>query len=769
MESACYWLNTFRSSEAPDLEFGRMLVEQGVISEQQFCTLIDIVTFAPSFSNLNPFIDQRGEIVGKWSKSVDEATDMDESSSDGTSSVIGCRYANYTIRGTIGRGGLGRVLEGYDRTLSRGVAIKELLIKKHKNNDPNKNDKPTMEVESSTDTRRREMLRFLNEVHITGQLQHPGIVPVYRLSVNRNGKLFYSMKYVRGRSMGSIFDTNNSNQDPAKVFQQRMHQLGRLIEVCNAVAYAHAQGIVHRDIKPDNIVIGDHGEAVILDWGLAKQYSDDDMQVSIETNIEELLRRERRNGSDDVIKSEIPNLSLDGEIIGTPAYIAPEVLSPILGGVSPRIDVYALGTILYQIITGRFPYDYDNVDHLLQQKANMHDPIDPIKLNPNCPPELAAICRRAIECDPIKRYPDAGALAEELQAFQEGRLVSSYQYAPFEWVKFKILRHKRASAIILAFMLLSVAATMFSVHYGMEARVANMNATQLEKDVNLAIMTSNKLSQTTRQALGEMPKLQSECLNRSMQINESLRTFFKHVETDMVSASRDLTEIDAWTSTSLTAVLGKIVTNNVDLTDVAAIDSTGHVVSVYPTSFSYLLGQNYAERHHVQRVFNEKRTILSEMYNSQEGKPALSLCHPVFRDGKLHGMLNGFFFADTALNRLTRAGLMGSTAARFRVRLVQSDGKMLYDSSNPSNIGQKVITSQLEKLYPNKTQFFRNALTTEIGVHEYVVDGAINSERFLEHEIGAWNTFRFAQAEWKIILSVRFREGLGVIPISTTD
>jgi len=317
----------------------------------------------------------------------------------------------YEILGEIGRGGIGRVLRAMDAHIGREVAIKELL--------------PQFTTSGSRDpvTRKSQTeLRFLTEARITGTLEHPGVVPVYELGQRADGTLYYVMKLVRGQT---LLDALRGRD-----LQGRLALLPRFIDVCNAIAFAHSHGVIHRDLKPENIMLGQFGETLVLDWGLAKIKDQKDLRGSEMAGFIARLR-ERDTGS-----------TAMGVPMGTPQYMPPEQALGDVDNIDERSDVYTLGAILYEILTGRPPQQEKTPMQTIL--AVLEKPVVPPQaLEPEVPAELAAIAMRALSRDKVSRYATAQELVEEVQCFQQGRLVRSYRYTPRELFVRWVARHSR--------------------------------------------------------------------------------------------------------------------------------------------------------------------------------------------------------------------------------------------------------------------------------------------------------------------------------------
>lgn len=319
----------------------------------------------------------------------------------------------YSIENEFARGGLGRILRAKDRRLDRTVAVKELISK-----DP------------------KAEARFTREALITARLQHPNIVPIHEAGRWPQGQRFYSMKLVEGRTLAEALDAAHTRED-------RLALLPHLVDVADAVAYAHSQGILHRDLKPGNVMVGAFGETVVIDWGLAKDlWGEDELPPSVEPPAE----AEASPTSDDVYTS-------DGIVVGTPPYMPPEQAAA--HDVDERSDVYALGAMLYHVLCGFRPYHHVSARDIL--RAVVSGPPKPVvQLAPELPKDLVAIVSKAMARDPDQRYPSAKEMAEELRRFSAGQLVRAHEYTPLEILARFVRKNFGTVTISLAALLLLV-------------------------------------------------------------------------------------------------------------------------------------------------------------------------------------------------------------------------------------------------------------------------------------------------------------------------
>ncbi len=334
------------------------------------------------------------------------------------------RRADRYRRGVeIGRGSMGRVFSAWDDELARVLALKVL----HTNVGTDPPHAPMDRV-----------LRFVREAQITSQLDHPGIVPVHELGIDEDGRPFFAMKLVRGQDLRSVFELTWTGKDGWTL----VRALGVLLKVCEAMGYAHAKGIVHRDLKPTNIMVGRFGEVFVMDWGVA--HVEEDTLHPREPERTAFIHAARRSAADDATLTE------DGTILGTAAYMSPEQAMGNLLLLGARTDVYAVGTLLYHLLAKLPPYVNESsskrtLDVLERLRAGPPEPL--ARTAPDAPPELVSICERAMARMPLERYPGMKELAEDLQAYLEGRVVRAHRTGVRAEFK-KWIRRNRTSAAL---------------------------------------------------------------------------------------------------------------------------------------------------------------------------------------------------------------------------------------------------------------------------------------------------------------------------------
>lgn len=287
----------------------------------------------------------------------------------------------------VASGGMGTIDAAVDRALDRRIAIKTLH--------------PHLRADDQT------VRMFLREARLTGLLDHPHIVPVYDLGENPSGQLFFAMKLVEGQTLAALIRSLPKGAlDTATLYSL----LDVFAKVCDALAFAHSRGVLHCDVKPANVMVGEFGQVFLMDWGIARLYTTESSPPSGTSTIDAKAKRRPR-----------PPSATDNSVIGTPGYMSPEQARGDRKTLDVRSDVFLLGALLYEILTHRPPYLSDDRNETLSLAAAGKFP-SPRKVAGDAavPVELDRIVMRAMAKDPEARYPTALALKEDLLQFMRG-------------------------------------------------------------------------------------------------------------------------------------------------------------------------------------------------------------------------------------------------------------------------------------------------------------------------------------------------------------
>ncbi len=310
---------------------------------------------------------------------------LDESFAPPTPGATGERYQRVAI---LGEGGMGAVELCRDRRIGRDVALKR--------------------IRSEIAARRDYLARFEREARVQGQLEHPSVVPVYDLGADESGLVYFTMKRVRGRTLADVLDALARGDAKARGEFSTRRLLTAFSQVCLAIAFAHSRGVLHRDIKPENIMLGDFGEVSLLDWGIATVV--EDLRATGEHEQREIVDA----GIDEAHKT------LAGEMVGSPGYMSPEQIRGDLSDIDERADVFALGCVLYEILTLEPLVTGTTVSELITRtlagvdaRARERSPQREV------PPELELACIRATA--PLSdRCSSARQLSEAVERYLDG-------------------------------------------------------------------------------------------------------------------------------------------------------------------------------------------------------------------------------------------------------------------------------------------------------------------------------------------------------------
>ena len=362
----------------------------------------------------------------------------------------GANDERYEAQGELGRGGMGIVTKVVDRDLRRTLAMKVLRG----------DNTGAHDSRSAADS--VSLGRFLEEAQVTSQLDHPGIPPVHELGVDADGHVYFTMKLVKGAELRDVL-THVKEKTGEWTSTRALHSI---LRACEAVAYAHAKGVIHRDLKPSNIMVGRFGETYVMDWGLARVQGQSDPERPKEVDVGasvSIVASDRAELKDQDTGSAIS--TMDGDVVGTPIYMAPEQASGHQIEIGPAVDVYAMGAILYQLLTNELPYippDTKPSPHTVLRWVMEGPPRPVVELNSAVPPELIAICEKAMNRDPAERYPSMGGLADDLRSYVERRVVKAYATGPVAELKKWVSRNKAAAIAIVVGVLFVVGAGFFT-------------------------------------------------------------------------------------------------------------------------------------------------------------------------------------------------------------------------------------------------------------------------------------------------------------------
>lgn len=319
-----------------------------------------------------------------------------------------CIGARYRLVEQIGRGGMGSVYLAHDLELDRSVALKVLA-----------DSRASADFQS----------RIAQEARVLARLEHPGIVPVHDLGVLPDGRVYYAMKLVRGGRLDEIVNPDQPLPELLRDFEK----------ICQAVAFAHANGVIHRDLKPQNIMVGAFGELLVMDWGVAKLLADSRMPT------------QQPNTDNNGIASSSPAETLAGTIIGTPGYMAPEQAWGEVDKIDERTDVYALGAVLYFLLTGQTPRPVPSRERL---ELDVLTP--PRTSRRSIPRPLEAICLKALAIEREERYSKVKPLIEDIGSFLANGRVAAYPEGIFGSAWRWGSKYGTAISLILAYLVMRV-------------------------------------------------------------------------------------------------------------------------------------------------------------------------------------------------------------------------------------------------------------------------------------------------------------------------
>jgi serine/threonine-protein kinase len=362
------------------------------------------------------------------------------------------------------RGGLGAVFVALDGELNREVALKQIL--------EDHADDPASRA------------RFLLEAEIAGGLEHPGIVPVYSLGTYADGRPYYAMRFIRGDSLKEAVDRFHADHPPrsddGRRALERNKLLRRFLDVCNAIEYAHSRGVLHRDIKPANIIVGKHGETLVVDWGLAKATGF--IEPASDSGERTLVPSSGSGGAE----------TLPGSAIGTPSYMSPEQAGGDLESIGPRSDVYSLGATLYYLLAGRSPFagEFAGVEEVLRAVQRGEFP-PPRRLDATIDRALEAVCLKAMARRPEDRYGSAAALSEDIERWMADEPVSAWREPIARRARRWARRNRTAMTAAAATLIAGVVGLSAILLVQTQAKAEIARALGREMSANVALAAAN--------------------------------------------------------------------------------------------------------------------------------------------------------------------------------------------------------------------------------------------------------------------------------------
>ena len=409
---------------------------------------------APALARIHEEYAWLDELCGSASGSLSESSTSDASGSrlSVEDLVQTTDSERYQVRGEVGRGGMGTVLRVWDDRLRRELAMKVSVARP--------------EGGSARAPASRSIYRFLEEAQVMSQLDHPGVLPVHDVGIDSEGHVFFTMPLVRGESLKQAF--RHLGDPDGRWTRSRL--VGILVRICETMAFAHGKGVIHRDLKPSNIMVGRLGEVYVMDWGLARvlgrpdPHAETGEALATESGRESIvgLRRSRAE-----LEGELNLLTMDGSVIGTPSFMSPEQARGETDRVGETSDVYAVGAILYQLLSGRAPYadPNDSIDaKLILEKVRASGPTPISDLEPSSAPELVAVCEKAMARRLEDRYSGIEQLGEDLRAWLENRVVGAHRTGP--WVEArKWVQRNLAVAVTSGLLVVALFAGVVAVAY----------------------------------------------------------------------------------------------------------------------------------------------------------------------------------------------------------------------------------------------------------------------------------------------------------------
>ncbi|KAA5546968.1 protein kinase [Roseiconus nitratireducens] len=367
------------------------------------------------------------------------------SASSTASNASGGGSERFEIRSRHALGGLGEVWVAFDRQLGREVALKQIRPEWARNTDAT--------------------ARFRREAEITGFLEHPGVVPIYSLGQSEDGRPYYAMQFIRGRTLEQVVTdhlvghASNPNRHGWYDNATLRAILDDFVDVCQTIDYAHSRGVVHRDLKPANIMLGRYGQTLVVDWGLAKilDQPEDQSDAAEPGTIAPASAPAARK---DFGQTPPDNATRHGAAMGTPRFMSPEQAAGKTDQIRPATDIYCLGATLYYALTGQPPHVGQNdLSSTLERITTGRFP-PPSTVRSQVPKPLQAIVLKAMATDPLHRYASAGQLADDVKRYLADEPISVFRDRLPKRISRWTRKHPALSAAALVGLLLTFAGTV---------------------------------------------------------------------------------------------------------------------------------------------------------------------------------------------------------------------------------------------------------------------------------------------------------------------
>ncbi|NUQ33905.1 MAG: serine/threonine protein kinase [Planctomycetaceae bacterium] len=444
----------------------------------------------------------------------------------------------YRVRKELGRGGMAVVVDAIDTDLRRHVAMKVLR-------DPHK--KPTGGADERT-----PLQRFVEEAQITGQLEHPNIVPVHDIGTDSEGRIYFTMKRVEGQSLRDILDAMRDGEEKPLARFGVYEFCEIFIKVCDAMSFAHSKRVIHRDLKPDNIMVGRFGEVQVMDWGLAKIMGRKDVPSTTTDTISDVVYTTPGESQHTV----------EGTISGTPAYMSPEQAHGRISEINERTDVFALGALLYELITFIPPFHAKSSRDALRraQKYQLLPPKEAVEDlekhetlpdgSPVCraaierakrfPKELAAIALKALSQNAAERYPSVEELARDVERFIKREPVKAYDEPMYKrllkWAgRHRVISTTAASVLLVGLISTSVIAVFYADKSASDLAAASARAEQIKNELAAKDAITNE--QALRLEAEKDARLKEQLLNDQVRLEKERQAQRLHATAVLGEAS----------------------------------------------------------------------------------------------------------------------------------------------------------------------------------------------------------------------------------------